>query len=144
MSVRLPIWAGPDRIKLFVCEFSASRGIATRSAMHNYSLVARNVRPPRSYKLLWGRMRFGSFRMRKRGNRWVRSDCWTKCRICKGKILPLEVYPACLCFLCTYLSEPASVGDNFAPTPTLPLWESESDPSVRPSGPDRIEPDQTV
>ena len=99
--------------------------------MHDYYLVARNVRPPHRCRLLWGRMQFGAFRMAnamclgaKKGKRRVRSECWMRCRLCKDKIKPLEIYPACLCLLCTYLSESASFGDNFTLTPTLPIWES--------------------
>ena len=131
--------SGPDRTGLnSFCNFSASRLLWTESTlclqniplMHNYFPVVCKVRPPCSHKLLWGRMRFCAFRKRKKGKRRVRSQCWTKCRICKDKILPLEIYPTCLCFLCTYLSEPASVGDNFTLTPTLPLWEAEADLSL--------------
>ena len=108
------------------------KGIATRSAMHNYSLAAHNVRPPQSYKLLWGRMRFGSFRIRKKAKRWVCSECWTRCRICK------DIQPVCV------FSVPVSVRDNFTPTPTLPSWESEPESSVHPSGPDQTGPNQAV
>ena len=102
--------------------------LRTRIAM-KYVWVARKVRPPRSYKLLWGRMRFGAHRRGKGGKQWLKrfSECWTRCKLCRDKIKPLEIYPDRLCFLCTYLSVGGLLGCNLTPAPILPLWDS--DPS---------------
>ena len=102
--------------------------LRTRIAM-KYVWVARKVRPPRSYKLLWGRMRFVAHRSGKRRQLWATrfSECWTKCKRCKDKNKPLEIYPDRLCYLCTYLSVGGLLGCNLTPAPILPLWDS--DPS---------------
>ena len=82
----------------------------------------------RPSQLLWGRMRFGHWK-RTKGKRWVRSEPFVKCRICKDKIKPPEIYPACLCFLCTFLSDP----DIYFCAGISPLWETKKcvhDPDI--------------
>ena len=81
--------------------------LRTRIAM-KYVWVARKVRPPRSYKLLWGRMRFGAHRRGKGGKQWLKrfSECWTRCKLCRDKIKPLDFFQTvCAFFVHIFLLE---------------------------------------